>query len=128
MTLRVDRVEKADGAPVDLTGQSAAKAYANYNGNTSLVRDSFNISSVTDSGTGRPTFNLTSAMASSGYVPVPGVSNWIGANAVRVVEIDSDTDLSPTTVPLMTTYLNTTNNRTFDDEEYVTLSVDGDLA
>ncbi|MBL4787358.1 MAG: hypothetical protein JKY49_18285 [Cohaesibacteraceae bacterium] len=52
-----------NGKPVDLTGQEGAKAWANLNGvGTIAIRDSFNISSVTDINTGNYTFNFTNGM------------------------------------------------------------------
>ena len=41
------------------------------------IRDSFNISSLTDLGTGRTTMNYTSAFSSADH-PVTGTSNWNG--------------------------------------------------
>lgn len=99
--LRLDRVEKADGSPVDLTKQSALKAYANLNGEMASVRDSFNLSSVADNGVGHYTFNLASAMSGAGYAPTMSLSNWVGANAVRVVEINSDANITATSIPLL---------------------------
>ncbi len=61
--LKVDQIEKADGSPVDLTGQSAAKATVRFGMLALQVYNSFNVSSLTDLGTGRPAFNLTSAMS-----------------------------------------------------------------
>ena len=44
------------------------KAWINFNGTgTIAIRDSFNISSVTDGGTGIYTINFTNAMANSNY-------------------------------------------------------------
>ena len=55
--------------------QGLAKAWVNFNGQTVTsatdmtgVRDSFNISSVVDNGTGDYTINFTSAFANANYV------------------------------------------------------------
>lgn len=58
----------AGTGPVTLTGQSASKAWVNFNGGgTIAARDSFNLSSLTDNGTGNYSINVSSAFDSSGY-------------------------------------------------------------
>jgi hypothetical protein len=48
-----------------------AKAWVNFNGQgTVAIRNSFNVSSITDNGTGDYTFNLTNAMPNANYVVV----------------------------------------------------------
>jgi hypothetical protein len=73
----------AGTGPATLTGQSAAKAWVNFNGTTSpiSIRDSFNLSSMTDGGTGKYTVNYTSSMASANYV-----------NTFVIQEIDGNDD------------------------------------
>lgn len=68
--LRVTTVSDAAGTgPATLTGQSAAKAWVNFNGTgTIAARDSFNVSSLTDNGTGNYAYNLTSAMDAANYM------------------------------------------------------------
>lgn len=45
-----------------------AKAWVNFNGrNTPSIRDSFNVSSITDNATGAYTVNFTNAMANTNY-------------------------------------------------------------
>ena len=65
--LNVDTIaDKAGTGPVRLTKQSAAKAFYTGDMNTSntIVNDSLNAASVTDGGTGKFTFAITSAMSS----------------------------------------------------------------
>ena len=65
--LNVDTIaDKAGTGPVGLTKQSAAKAFYTGDMNTSntIVNDSLNAASVTDGGTGKFTFAITSAMSS----------------------------------------------------------------
>ena len=58
----------------------AAKAWVNFNGTGTLaIRDSFNVSSITDDGTGLFTINFTSAMANANYV-VTGATGTITGN------------------------------------------------
>jgi hypothetical protein len=52
-----------------------AKAWCNFNGTgTVAIRDSFNVSSITDNGTGDYTVNFTTAMPNANYAPVLGFS------------------------------------------------------
>ena len=51
------------------------KAWVNFNGTgTVAIRDDFNVSSITDNGTGLYTVNFTTAMANTNYAVVPGGS------------------------------------------------------
>jgi hypothetical protein len=53
------------------TGKQACKAWVNFNGTgTVAIRDSFNVSSITDNGTGDYTINFTTAMPSANYSAV----------------------------------------------------------
>ena len=68
--LNVDTIaDKAGTGPVGLTKQSAAKTFYTGDMNTSntIVNDSLNTSSVSDGGTGKFTFTITSAMSNANY-------------------------------------------------------------
>jgi len=50
------------------TGQQACKAWVNFNGTgTVAIRDAYNVSSITDNGTGNYTVNFTTAMTDTNY-------------------------------------------------------------
>lgn len=52
----------------DSTGGNAVKAWVNFNGTgTVAIRASFNVSSITDNGTGDYTVNFTTAMPDANY-------------------------------------------------------------
>jgi len=53
---------------VTTNGQQLCKAWVNFNGDTNAIRDSYNISSITDNGTGRYFPNFASAMPNANYV------------------------------------------------------------
>ena len=56
------------------TGQQACKAWVNFNGTgTVAIRGSYNVSSITDNGTGDYTVNFTVAMADTSYSTVSGL-------------------------------------------------------
>ena len=60
----------ADGVAVGTGGISqarVAKAWLNYDGTTPSIRDSYNIGSVTDNGTGEYTVNYSTAMSDANY-------------------------------------------------------------
>ena len=65
-TLKADTIQSTGGGAATLTKQSAAKAFYTGDMNTSntIVNDSLNAASVTDGGTGKFTFAITSAMSS----------------------------------------------------------------
>lgn len=67
--IRANTISDAAGTgPVTLTKQSAAKAWVNFNGTGTIVaRDSFNLSSLTDNGTGYYKITFTSAFAAAEY-------------------------------------------------------------
>jgi hypothetical protein len=67
-TLRVNTLQNAAG-----TGQpamsGAAKAWVNFNGTgTVAIRAAFNVTSITDNGTGDYTVNFTNALEDANYV------------------------------------------------------------
>ena len=55
--------------------QFTAKVWANYDGNSNSVRDSHNVSSVTDNGTGDYTYTFSNNLANTNYAVVSGVHN-----------------------------------------------------
>jgi hypothetical protein len=57
-----------------------AKAWVNFNGTgTVAIRDSFNVSSITDNGTGDYTINFTTAMPNVNYTYSFGLGNGTSA-------------------------------------------------
>ena len=70
-TLRVNNLTDTSGTAANLGIPGAAKAWVNFNGSgTVAIRDSFNVSSITDNGTGDYTVNFATPMSSTSYVPV----------------------------------------------------------
>jgi len=69
--LNVDSIAAKDGtSPVELTKQSAAKAWANFNSTGTLaIRASINIASIADNGTGDYTASFTNSMSDADYAP-----------------------------------------------------------
>ena len=69
-TLKADTIVASDGSsPVTLTKQIAPKGYVQFNGTSTLtVNNSFNISSVTDSATGKYVNNFTNGFSDANFV------------------------------------------------------------
>jgi hypothetical protein len=67
-----------------------AKAWVNFNGTgTVAIRDSFNVSSITDNGTGDYTVNFTTALPNANYSCVSGLTSdgSVGTANPRVAEM-----------------------------------------
>ena len=82
--IRATTISDAAGTgPITLTGQSALKVWMNLTGTgTIAVNDSFNISSVTDLGTGNYRAYYTSNMSNVNYsVDISGAAATAGAAA-----------------------------------------------
>lgn len=70
-TARFNTLQNAAGSksvPVDTVVDGSAKAWVNFNGTgTVAIRAAFNVSSITDNGTGNYTVNFTTAMTDANY-------------------------------------------------------------
>jgi hypothetical protein len=75
-TLRLTTISNQDGSatvPSQTVISGSAKAWVNFNGTgTVAIRASFNVSSITDGGTGLYTINFTTAMPDANYSSVLG--------------------------------------------------------
>ena len=67
--IRANTISAANGTdPVTLTKQAAAKAWVSFTSvSTTAIDESFNVSSISDSGTGETAVNLANNMSSSTY-------------------------------------------------------------
>ena len=75
--------------------KGSARAWVNFNGTgTVAIRDSYNVSSITDNGTGLFTINFTTAMPNANY-SVVGMGKDANTSALGGVGFDSST--APTT-------------------------------
>lgn len=105
--------------------QGSAKAWVNFNGTgTVAINGSYNVSSITDNGTGQYTINFTTAFANTNYSTV--VSCGTPSNAKMSAEInvvgDGPISDSPPTVSsfrILTTRYDSTNT----DAKYVSVAV-----
>lgn len=124
--IRATTISDAAGTgPITLTGQSAAKAWVNFDGTASgaTARDSLNVSSMTDRGTGKFTVNFATAMGNTNYNSVASATVGGADNFNRMAGAASNsTNFS---------YLNTfgqDTNSTLYDADYTSATFHGDLA
>lgn len=120
--IRAETISDAAGTgPITLTKQSAAKAWVNFNGTgTVAIRDSFNLSSITDHGTGNYTENFSSAFSAADYA----VGAFTGGSASSRDVVGDATAFSASTCEIFVT----NSAETVVDSEIVTTSTHGDLA
>lgn len=81
-TLRVNTIQNVAGSG-DPAINGAAKAWVNFNGTgTVAIRASFNVSSITDHGTGEYTVNFTNALTDTNYSVSCGFAGVNGLNGI----------------------------------------------
>ena len=85
-TLRCTNLQDTSGSNSLTTAQiynGAAKAWVNFNGSgTVAIRAQFNVSSITDNGTGDYTVNFTTAMPDANYSFACSCTNGPGGNSI----------------------------------------------
>jgi hypothetical protein len=114
--LNVDTIaDKAGTGPVELTKQSAAKAWARSG--SAAINESLNTSGFTDNGTGDFTIAFSSAFSSNTFA---GTTSGLGT-AARAVNYSN----SQTTSIDLDTFVSTTGSRT---DTATGFQINGDLA
>lgn len=88
-TAKFDTLSTLDGSrsvPVNTVAQGSAKAWVNFNGTgTVAIRAAFNVSSITDLGTGNYRVNFTNALADANYgVVCTTSSNSSGTSTMTI--------------------------------------------
>jgi len=92
--LRADTITASDGtSPVTLTKQNAAKVYHSANEAGTVLNGSLNVSSLTDTSSGKQTVNLSASTADTNYSVIAGSGNKDNGNA-RVMLIQDVTSSS----------------------------------
>ena len=98
--IRANTVSDAAGTgPATLTGQSANKAWFDYDQAANSVRSSFNISSFSDDSTGDFKANFTSAMSDANYPVTASTldSTTNGVNGIMWLVGHDDAGSTPST-------------------------------
>ena len=117
-------VTSEGGAATQSLQQGLAKAWNNINGTgTIAVRDSFNISSIADNGTGVYTHSLSNSMSTSDSFTFSGFVRCSGN--VGYLAGDDDNTFTSSSVKHATYGSGATN---VADALYATIDIHGDLA
>jgi len=123
--IRVTTVSNAAGTgPVTLTKQHAAKVWVNMDGTGTIsVRDSLNVTSLTDIGTGQYAVNISSSMANANYAIAIGAKD----NAYGNQNFTGKPSNSTQTTSLFR-LLSYSGSDAYQDNENYMASAHGDLA
>jgi len=120
---------KATGETASRAVSGVAAAWVNFNGTgTIAARDSQNVSSLTDNGTGDYTITVANTFDNTGYStvlcgsPVFGVATSF---SMQIANSNSGTEIAPTPAAIRVTYGSTTS---YHDVKYATCTIHGDLA
>ena len=115
----------ADSESTDVTNviNGSAKAWVNFNGTgTVAIRQSFNVSSITDNGTGDYTINFTNAFADTNYAFAgSGAANYANTLTLYIGQDSNDTR-STTQLNIHTIY-NNASTAAPDDSPNVNVAV-----
>tara|TARA_E500000318_G_scaffold94533_1_gene93920 strand:+ start:639 stop:1034 length:396 start_codon:yes stop_codon:yes gene_type:complete len=127
--LRVDTLKDSSGnnsVGMAYVSGGSAKAWANLNGNTFGLRDSFSVSSATDQGTGDYTINFTNSMGNNDYsVSVNAGDSSKSYPRICACGTSQDTGFATSSHGITSLRPDTL---AIDDMEFVNSSVLGDLA
>ena len=121
-TIRVDNFGPSAGGTT-YSARGIAKAWVNFDGTGAIAaRDSENVSSLTDNGTGDYTVNFSNAFGAADYI---AISHGGGNNDTLSVPIKEGT--TPTTTAFRPAFFNTALTLGVDPT-YVFSAIHGDLA
>jgi hypothetical protein len=94
------------------------KAWVNFNGSgTVAIRGSFNVSSITDLGTGSYAINFTTPMTNANYSVVGSSTSYVGVAVTTVINTfrrDTDVRVDNTTTATTISVCNTQNSVSLD--------------
>jgi hypothetical protein len=81
-----------------------AKAWVNFNGSTDVILSSFNVTSLTNVGTGRHTINFTTAFNDTNYCVVTGNNDYGADSGLRTTGVDNHIAKTTSNVSISTKY------------------------
>jgi len=125
-TIAVDKIKPSAGG-TEFTTRGVSKAWVNFNGTGVVaIRDSENVSSVTDNGTGDYTVNIANNMSDANYSSaLNGIADSGGFTGQANVQPKADVAHSSSLERLVTS---NSTSATLVDYTHVYCSVLGDLA
>ena len=122
-TIRVDNFGPSAGGTT-YSARGIAKAWVNFDGTgTIAARDSENVSSLTDNGTGNYTVNFSSSMDNANYSCV--VSGGEGSGTPSEVDVRAPTGSTFSTSNFQ---MRSSNGSALIDAQYLFANTHGDLA
>jgi len=105
--------------------QGSATAWVNFNGSgTVAIRDSYNVSSITDNGTGRYSVNFATIMENDNYAMSAALNHQINATA-RIIHEDHGIIRSVSSISVHCGYISSSNNYTLYDHSNISTIVHG---
>ena len=111
--------------PTTYVTNGSAKAWVNFKGDgTAAVRDSLNITSLTDNGTGDYSLAITNAMAASDYAVTATTCIEGGESDMRTAAINLNRSFNTTTFGIKTMLGQSTDT----DRSQIDAAAHGDLA
>ena len=126
-TIKVNTIQDVNGenqSALSAIKQGRAKVWVHYKQHTSMViRDSFNVSSVTDVTSGEAVVNFSNAMANDDYCCV--TSTCQGADSVANFDVSNPHSFTTTSVDIET-FGSATNPGTETDHHIVCVAIFGD--
>jgi hypothetical protein len=139
-TLKVNNLQDINGAnnsTPEQVAQGRAKAWVNFDGTFATspytegnggIRNAFNVSSVTDNGTGDYTINFSSSLSNANYCPVISTLAEGTAGCQRTTVIRGTAAGGPTTMTANACRINvgSTSSNVFGDNRDVFFGVLGD--
>ena len=126
-TIKVDNIAPSAGGTEASLVRGLAKAWVNFNGTgTVAVRESENVSSLTDNGTGDYTINFSSVFDGSDYSPMTcGTADAGGFTGQANVQPKPDVTRVASGQRIVSS---NSSNASLNDFNFVQLSIFGDLA
>ena len=128
-TIKANTLLHSDGSTttqpsIPALDKRMAKAWVNFDGAAITIRDSYNVSSSTDNGTGNHTMNFNTALANANYIVSGFIKDGAAASYVRSV---SSTDAATMTTGAVQVYIIAVNAASFTlfDAGHVQLAVFG---
>ena len=129
-TLTVTNI-KATGETASRAVSGVAAAWLSLNGDTPAIRDSNNVASVTDNGTGDYTTNFSNSMGNANYGASGaccGAGSVNGSTNVLLINSSAHNSLSAPTTSSFRSVCIHDSNVAKQDVDYLTLTAHGDLA
>lgn len=122
----LSNLDASKTVPVDTVVSGSAKAWVNFNGTgTVAIRAAFNVSSITDNGTGDYTVNFTNAMPDANYNIVGSICGNLGVRPGGFIGVNTygagATEATPVVGSVRITTMDGSNS--IFDAKYVNVAI-----